>query len=87
MEQDQNTRETTMEHGDPATISDGGPKEVQGVVALRRAETSRDEPAIAIPIDGVVSLERTNVTHPSGYLPRPEPRRFGLLRVLLKLRP
>ena len=40
------------------------PKEVQGVAALRRGETSRDELAIAIPIDGVVSLERTNVTCP-----------------------
>lgn len=31
---------------------------------LRRGEKSRDEPAIAIPIDGVVSLERTNVKGP-----------------------
>jgi hypothetical protein len=58
-----------MEHGDPAKIigREGVhvfPKEVKGVAALRRGETSRDEPAITIPIDGVLSLERPNVTCP-----------------------
>lgn len=56
-----------MEHGDPATIigRDGGsciPERSSGITALRRGEKSRDEPAVAIPMDGVVSLERTNVT-------------------------
>jgi hypothetical protein len=59
-----------MEHGDPAKDHRKrrgfmySRKEIQEVAALRRGETSRDEPAIAIPIDSAVSLERTNVICP-----------------------
>jgi hypothetical protein len=63
-----------MEHGDHVKIigKDGVCvflNEVQGMATLRRGAKSRDEPTIAIPTDGVVSLKKTNVTcpHPSGY--------------------
>jgi len=44
-------------------------KEVQGMATLRRGGKGGHEPTLAIPMDGVVSLEQTNVTcpHPSGY--------------------
>jgi hypothetical protein len=62
-----------MQHGDHVKITgkDGVYvflTEVQGMATLRRGGRI-DEPTLAIPIDGVVSLEQTNVTcpYPSGY--------------------
>jgi hypothetical protein len=63
-----------MKHGDHVRVigRDGVYvflKEFQGMATLRRGTKSRDEPTLAIPIDDVCSLERTNVAcpHPSGY--------------------
>jgi hypothetical protein len=62
-----------MKHGDHVKVIGRDEvyvflKGVQGMATLRRGGKSPNEPALAIPIDNVLSLEQTNVTcpHPSG---------------------